>query len=65
MKERFRTSAPGTWASIRDRDCEAYPVQQCAQRLDNAFRDLIDTMVVEQREKRLEHEAPEPRKPAA
>lgn len=37
------------WDSIRDRDCKAFPVPHCAERLNNAFSDLIDRTVVEER----------------
>jgi hypothetical protein len=29
------------WAAIRDEDCRAYPVQQCAALLDGAFRGML------------------------
>jgi len=36
------------WNSIRDRDCQAYPVRHCAERLNNAFSRIVDSGVIEE-----------------
>ncbi|HJP69561.1 MAG TPA: hypothetical protein VJ846_11720 [Sphingomicrobium sp.] len=45
--QRLARKARHLWNSIRDRDCKAYPVPYCAERLDNAFSEVIDSEAVE------------------
>ena len=43
-----RNLAIQLWQRIIREDCDAYPVPQCAQRLDAAFADLIDVTAIEE-----------------
>jgi DNA-binding transcriptional regulator YdaS (Cro superfamily) len=36
------------WTAIRDADCAAYPVPRCAERLDDAMRDMIRELTKEE-----------------
>jgi hypothetical protein len=61
MNARFRgLMAPGVaqswlprWLAIRNQDCAAYPVQQCAALLDGAFRGMLYDNLSDGGERRL------------